>query len=71
MLPNSGILDQHLVVTIKAPIEEFPILTSRDSVIHEAELANSVQLQANTQHLDCVKITFRTLQFVYAKKEQQ
>ena len=47
VLPNSGLLDQIKVITIKAPTENYPDCLPVDSFKYALELADSIQIQVN------------------------
>jgi len=50
-LPNSGLLDQIKVITIKAPTDNYPEIPSVKSFSYALNLADSIQIQVNAYHL--------------------
>ena len=65
MLPNSGLLDQIKVITIKAPSDNYPDYLPVDSFKYALELADSIQIQVNAYHLKYAKLIFNIIQLTW------
>ena len=65
VLPNSGLLDQIKVITIKAPTENYPDCLPVDSFKYALELADSIQIQVNAYHIKYAKLIFNIIQLTW------